>query len=330
MKQSHRYYRLTKYRLYAHNCNIRLRTIIMSLQSSVALILLLGVTTNGFTAVIPSSRTTISSTSSTSSSVLVLWLAKKKEGYQFGDLTKSLLGNTAKALTPSSGGKQLGDDKDYQFGDITKAVTGKTKQAVANFTGSDNGDYQFGDLTKALDQKAKDKAAEFTGKLDYQVGDVSQEVLRRVRNGDYQMEDVILLCKILVTLGAEFSPLASALPAKFLLQLVNYGLAQEVGGKVFDVAATTLDRRMKEAVTGDADYALGDLTKKSILKFIGKEDYEFGDLSRTISEKREVNEKGLKSPGSSSIGIESGKELDPKLVAELDQWDRALKLNEAS
>jgi hypothetical protein len=59
-------------------------------------------------------------------------------------------------------------------------------------------------------------------------------------------------------------------------------LAQEVGGKVLDIVTQTLDKRFKDAVTGDADYALGDLTKKAILNFIGKKDgdYEFGDLQR--------------------------------------------------
>jgi hypothetical protein len=260
---------------------------------SVPPILLLSISTaDGF---VISPATTTSRTSTT--------LAAKKDekgGYQFGDLTKSLFGNTAKKLT--------GKDE-YKFGDITKSITGKE-------------DYEFGDISKALDEKAKAKAAEFTGKLDYKVGDISKEIVRRVKDGDYTMEDIILLCKILLTLGAEFSPIASALPAKFLLEMMNYSLANEVGGKVFDVAASTLDKRMKEAVTGDADYAVGDLTKKSILKFIGKDDYEFGDLSRKISEKMNDKETGSKN---NSAGFENGK-MGPELVAELDQLDRDLKL----
>lgn len=234
---------------------------------------------------------------------------KKQDGYKFGDLTKTLLGSTAKALS----GK-----KSYQFGDITKSVAKKAADAVKEISGKD--EYQFGDLSRALDQKAKEKAAEFTGKSDYQVGDISKEILRRVREGEYKVEDIILLAKIMVTLGAEFSPLAGILPAKLLLEMMNYSLAQEVGGKVLDIVTQTLDKRFKDAVTGDADYALGDLTKKAILNFIGKKDgdYEFGDLTKTISKKmKEKDRKG------------SGVILDVDFVKELEQWDNSLKLTEA-
>lgn len=242
--------------------------------------------------------------------VTVLFDNKKKQnGYKFGDLTKSLLGTTAKVLT--------GTKEDYQFGDITKGVVKKAADAVKEISGKD--DYQFGDLTRALDRKAKEKAAEFTGKSDYQVGDISKEILRRVRAGEYKVEDIILLVKIMATLGAEFSPLASVLPAKLLLEMMNYSLAQEVGGKVLEIVTGTLDKRFKEAVTGDADYAVGDLTKKAILNFIGKKDgeYELGDLTRTISQR--LKEKDRSGPGVT---------IDAEFVKELEQWDAALKLND--
>ena len=235
--------------------------------------------------------------------------SKKQNGYQFGDLTKSILGKTAKVLT--------GKKEEYQFGDITKGVAKKTAEVVKELSGKE--DYQFGDLSRALDRKAKEKAAEFTGKSDYQVGDISKEMLRRVRSGDYKVEDMILLVKIMVTLGAEFSPLASVLPAKLLLEMMNYSLVQEVGGKVLEVVTRTLDKRFKEAITGDADYTVGDLTKKTILKFVGKTDgdYEVGDLTRTIS-------KSLNDHDRSGAGVA----MSTEFVKELEQWDAALKLND--
>jgi hypothetical protein len=123
----------------------------------------------------------------------------------------------------------------------------------------------------------------------------------------------------MVTLGAEFSPLASVLPAKLLLEMMNYSLAQEEGGKVLEVVTGTLDKRFKEVVTGDADYAVGDLTKKTIMKFIGKAegDYEFGDLTRTLSKK-------LKDKDRSGAGVV----MDAEFVKELEQWDSALKLSD--
>ena len=239
----------------------------------------------------------------------------KQNGYQFGDWTKSILGTTANVLTGNQQKK-----KEYQFGDITKGVAQKAVDAVKELSGNkEEEDYQFGDLTRALDRKAKKTAAEFTGKSEYQVG-ISKELIRRVRTGDYKVEDIILLVKVMVTLGAEFSPLASVLPAKLLLEMMNYSLAQEVGGKVLEVVSGALDKRFKEAVTGDADYAVGDLTKKAIMNFIGKEegDYEFGDLTRTISKRLRDKD--------SRIG--AGVVMDAEIVKELDQWDSALKLSD--
>jgi hypothetical protein len=234
---------------------------------------------------------------------------ENRNGYKFGDLTKSLLGTTANVLT--------GTKEEYKFGDITKGVVKKAADAVKEISGKD--DYQFGDLTLALDRKAKEKTAEFTGKSDYQVGDISKEILRRVRAGECKVEDIILLVKIMATLGAEFSPLASMLPAKLLLEMMNYSLAQEVGGKVLEIVTGTLDKRFKEAVTGDADYAVGDLTKKAIFNFIGKKDgdYELGDLTRTISKRLKENDR-------SGAGVA----MDAEFVKELEQWDAALNLND--
>ena len=239
---------------------------------------------------------------------------KNEDGYKFGDFTKSILGGAGKAL--GGAGKKLTGKNDYEFGDITKG-------AINEFTGKE--DYQFGDLTRSLDQKSKEKAVQFTGKTDYQVGDLSKEILRRAKEGDYKVEDIVLICKIMVTVGAEFSPLASMLPAKLLLEMMNYSLAQEVGGKFLEVIMQTLDKRFKEAVTGDADYEVGDLTKKAIMKFIGKEEgeYEFGDLSRTISKK--VQEKDSSGQAIGTTGVI----LDAEFVKELEEWDSALKLDEA-
>lgn len=242
---------------------------------------------------------------------------KKKKGYQFGDLTKSILGNAAKSIT----GK-----KDYKFGDITQTV-------VKEVTGKE--DYKFGDISKALDKQAKTKVAEYTGKQDYKVGDISQEVLKRVRTGDYKLDDVLLMCKILVTVGAGFSPLAGALPARVLLEILNVSVAQEVSSKVLEGVAHALDKRFKESVTGDANYQVGDLTKKALMQYMGKDGdddkYEFGDLSRTVSSKLKENQSlggvGKAASETKKAGGASA-QLDPKLVAELEAWDRSLKLSE--
>jgi hypothetical protein len=41
-----------------------------------------------------------------------------------------------------------------------------------------------------------------------------------------------------------------------ILGILNLGLAQEVAGRLMEVVAQALDGRMKEAITGDANYQL--------------------------------------------------------------------------
>jgi hypothetical protein len=234
---------------------------------------------------------------------------RSPKGYQFGDFTKSILGKTANALT--------GDSKEYQFGDITKGLKKKAVDAIKEVSGKE--DYEFGDLTRALDKKAKMKVAEFTGKSDYQVGDITKEIFRRLGEGEYKIEDIVFLVKVLATLGADFSPLASVLPARLLLELMNYSLAQDVGSRILETVTQALDKRFKEAITGDANYEIGNLTKKAFMTFIGKDggEYQFGDLTRTVAQK-------LKEKDGKNLGMV----IDAEIVKELDQWDTALNLED--
>merc|ERR1712190_435760 len=93
---------------------------------------------------------------------------------------------------------------------------------------------------------------------------------------------MIFMCKALLTLGASVSPIAGALPTKILLAMMTQEMSDKVMGGVQETVAKELDRRCKEALVGDADYQMGDLTKEAILRFTGKDTYEFGDISRTI------------------------------------------------
>ena len=84
--------------------------------------------------------------------------------------------------------------------------------------------------------------------------------------------------------------MARVLPVKVLLQLLNVSLeaniAQRVGDKMISSLTNEIDSRMKEFVTGNREYQLGDYTSNIISKWTGKEKYEFGDLTTTISRKR--------------------------------------------
>lgn len=221
-------------------------------------------------------------------------------GYEFGSITKGLLGKTASTI------KGITGNDEYKFGDLTKTV-------VSKFTGND--DYHWGDITRELTSRGGSVISNFTGNEVYVVGDVSKEIIRRVKDGEYRIDDVVLLFKLLMRFGFGLSPVSGELPIKLLLEVMNYSLATEVGERMLEALATALDERFKEALTGDKGYKLGDLSKKAIMEFIEKTDgeYEFGDISKAISRKLANND--FKSFG----GSES---MHPKLLAELEMLDK--------
>ena len=188
--------------------------------------------------------------------------------YRFGDLSRSLLKRTTDSINQVTG------KSEYTFGDLTKSL-GRNITVSINGKNATGAEYRFGDITKAFVQN-------FTDKDDYQVGDLTKEVVRRIQNGEYSADDAWLALKVLLAVGANVSPVASLMPVKLLLQLVDFSVTQEVGDRLLGILAKALDERFKEAVTGDKDYALGDLSKKAFLRYLEKDEYEFGDLSRKI------------------------------------------------
>lgn len=226
---------------------------------------------------------------------------EKTGGYKFGDISKKL----AQRIT----GK-----KTYEFGDVTRFLDQQAKGSVNKLTNKT--DYEFGDLTRWADSVSKEKVSNFTSKSGYEVGDISKEVLRRARSGEYTLEDMFLALRILLSAGASLTPLAGVLPVKVVLDLLNLGLASDVTGKLVDVLAGVVDERMKEAITGDSKYQLGDLTKKQIVvalaNFTGKETYQVGDISRKVAQ---LSQGGTKKNGKQQI------ELQSQIADELVDWD---------
>lgn len=240
-----------------------------------------------------------------------------KDGYKFGDFTRSI-------------GEKVTGNKDYKFGDISKAVDKQAKSKVNELTGKN--EYKFGDLSKYLDSQAKDKVANFTGNSTYKVGDISKEVVRRAWAGEYDLEDMFLVIRVLLQMGASFTPMARFLPVKLLLELLNVGLAQDVGSKVIGKVATSLDERFKEAITGDAKYQLGDKTKdrliKSLTRLTGKDSYAFGDISKVVAQR-------VADGSSNSNATKSSTEQTQALVdllnnEALQNWDKKLLESRAS
>lgn len=186
--------------------------------------------------------------------------------------------------------------KGYQFGDVTKglinSVTGKKE-------------YDFGDLSRWIDAQAKNTAKEFTKKQEYEFGDISKEITRRIRDGEYSQEDLMVLLKIVVTVGINFQPIARLLPVKALIQMLNLSMSQKLGDQIKHVLTMELDKRMKEMMTGDIKE---ELSKQAIQKFTGQDSYTFGDISKAIAEKKQ---------GSRDDEIV----MSDSMEKELDEWD---------
>ena len=253
--------------------------------------------------------------------------------------------------------KLTGEDA-YQFGDVSRWIDAKVKDQVNKVTQKD--DYEFGDLSRWIDAKVKDRVNEMTGKSSYDFGDLSKAIATRVISRRYVLEDIVILLKALVSLNVSMSSVASFLPVKLLVDLLNYSLAADVGNRVVAALAIEVDKRVKEALTGDANYQLGDYTKRAVLRFIGKDDYEFGDISRKIVANMEFDEgMGASDEGASNgdqdatsrlepppllfAAGDDGKEvplsesggktgevtmaasIDPFILRELEQWDAAFE-----
>jgi hypothetical protein len=204
---------------------------------------------------------------------------KEEEKYKFGDLTRNFI-------------RKVSKNEKYELGDAMRSIDKTVKQSVAKASGKE--EYQFGDLSRLLDKTIKDKANAFTGNEEYAVGDISKEILRRVASRDYSLEDIILLLKILLALGSGLSPVASFLPAKLLIELLDYSILGDLSNKIIEAASKELDRRFKKSITGDENYQLGDLSKKAIMKYVGKETYSLGDITRkALEDKKSGNAKQL-------------------------------------
>lgn len=221
-------------------------------------------------------------------------------GYKFGDLSRSL----GKKISTVTG-------KDYEFGDLSRWADAQAKSAAANLTDSD--EYRFGDLTRWVDARAKSAAANFTHSEEYQFGDLTKEIGRRVASGEYTFGDLITLLKVLLSFGVGLSPVSAILPVQLLVNILNYSIANDVGERLIGALAVEVDKKMKEAVTGDPNYRVGDLTGRAVNSFTGKDGYEFGDITRTVMT---MVEDGKKDGANGKALFE-----DEKVMKELEVWE---------
>lgn len=198
--------------------------------------------------------------------------AATNRGYQFGDLFINKLTKKDK----------------YEFGDLSRWVGSKLQEAACSITGKET--YEFGDISRFMDGKARAEVNKLTGKENYEFGDITKEIIRRVQAGEVDPKDLSLLLRVLISFGAGLTPVASAIPAKVLIDLLTWNLEFEVGSRatqiLTDSLAQELDRRAKVSLLGREKYQFGDLTReqlqKAVSSFTGKADYEFGDITRTV------------------------------------------------
>jgi len=201
----------------------------------------------------------------------------------------------------------------YEFGDLSRWLDRSAKAKVNELTGES--EYRFGDLSRWLDKSAKDKVAALSSKDRYEFGDLTKLIVSRA--SQLTMKDATMLLKALLSFNVGLSSVGGLLPIKFLVEVLNYSLLVDVGERLAGMVAVEIDKRVKEALTGDSEYKLGDLTKRAVKSFTGKEDYEFGDVSREVM--RRFEEPGA---DATAFGDSDGSTaIDAELAEELDRWD---------
>ena len=228
--------------------------------------------------------------------------------YKFGDATRSVGRGAASAINAVTG------ETEYKFGDLSRWLDRSAKAKVNELTGES--EYKFGDLSRWLDKSAKDKVAELSSKDQYEFGDLTKLIVSRA--SQLTMKDATMLLKALLSFNVGLSSVGGLLPIKFLVEVLNYSLLVDVGERLAGMVAVEIDKRVKEALTGDSEYKLGDLTKRAVKSFTRKENYEFGDVSREVM--RRFEEPG--GAAATAFGDSDGSTaIDAELAEELDRWD---------
>jgi len=207
-------------------------------------------------------------------------------------------------------------------------------------------DSQAKDGVSTTNAKAKDIVLQFTGKSDYVFGDITRELVQRTKSSNVSLQDLLLLLKIFLTVGASFTPLAKLLPLTVLLDMLNVSLEARIGGKLLEVLAESLDDRFRAAFTAEE---LGDLAKRSLIvgitAFTGKERYEAGDIERAVKKEEVVQQlpqdggttvEAINSTGSTPTNTTPAqqqqlprqpttKTLNLRLDPEFEAWDAAFR-----
>lgn len=240
----------------------------------------------------------------------------------------------------------------FELGQVTRAAVGAFESKV-NWAK---------DSVMKLDEAAKSavlaRVTAYTKKSEYKLGDLTKEVFRRFEVGEYKKEDLWLFIRICILIGGTAGAVgATALPVKVLLELLEVSMASSVSEDITSMLTNEINNRMKEFVTGDKAYQIGDVTKTLTKKFLlgeknhevdlsqqvigkltGKEVVEFSALSKKFIILMAGKKKWDKSPGDNgkepsaepSTSTFSTDNLSPTAVAsmedaalqEFEQWEK--------
>ena len=185
---------------------------------------------------------------------------------ELGELVKKAVLEDIKAK-----GREFLGKEEYRVGDLSKEIDARVKQGVADIRGKP--EYEVGDLVITLDQMSKNMTEQLTGK-PYEVGDLSKELDRRIKNAvaayvgkeEYEAGDLTRAVTEKVTTRVDDL-------------LVNYefgAISREVNRRRVEWVKSFLG---EEAA---ANYKFGDVSKKFATMITGKEEYQFGDVSKKI------------------------------------------------
>ena len=100
---------------------------------------------------------------------------------------------------------------------------------------------QFGDLSRWVDARVKDKVNEFTGQEIYVFGDLTREIAAQVVSRKWTLDDLVVLLKALLSFGVGLSPVASFLPIRLLVELLNYSIIGTLNGLLMKRSSSFFD-----------------------------------------------------------------------------------------
>ena len=263
-----------------------------------------------------------------------------------------LLNSTALLDTLTSSICKVTGKDTYKFGDMSRYLDSRAKDAIRSLTGEAG---LLVGLSKQVDAQIKDRINSLqlaNIQKDFSIADITRTIIKKVASGDYQLSDITFLCKVLVVLGADFSPVVGLLPVRLLLELFGYSIVIGLGERFMTAIVTELDRRLERneqkedqeqeqeeknqsslslpmiPLDNDIDntdasasyqYAPGDLTKQAILEYTGKNTYQAGDIADSKS-------KMLKGE-TETFSVDIIKELEECLAMERELVDKLNKIN---